>query len=365
MLRNLLLAGPTLSKGVLRAVAGVGILMYATLYLKASVFLPEFVFRDSDKIQSQIGGSSTYQDTSFDAVAKLYTSLGDIGTTVFVVGIGALFIGMMIGYSRRLGSLIINMVLLAPCVFFNLFVASKDTLVVLMAVLLVMVARHRSAWQVAAASAVLYVGYAATVRIYFLLILAIAVGVWVFRAVGLRGRLILALAVLTGLYVLPDPAYYALLHPRDMAVDYLVAGSPFGARTGFYNLLPPQSFTSFCADYLYAIARLHVPVLFSPGPKELVMTALMGIVSASIFARPARVDARMASIDWLACLMVGHMAVSMLFEPDLGSYTRHLTSVVLFAAWRLSLFAPLNRRAPRSGAAARMPSHVNAPVTSQ
>lgn len=363
MLRKLLLAGPKLSKGVLRFISAVAVLGYATLYLKASTFLPEFVFRDSDKIQSQIGGSSTYQDTSFDAVAKFYASLGEIGTTVFVVSIGALFISMMIGYSRRLGSLIVNMVLLAPCVFFNLFVASKDTLVVLIAVLLVLIARRFGVWHVAAASAVLYVGYAATVRIYFVLILAIASGAWLFRAAGPRGKLVLALAVLTGLYALPDPAYYAMLHPRDMAVDYLVSGSPFGARTGFYNLLPPHTFASFCADYFYAIAKLHLPVLFSPGPKELLMTALMSIVIASIFSRPARTDARMASINWLACLMIGHMAVSMLFEPDLGSYTRHLTSVVLFAAWRMSLLVPLARRT--SGATARVPSPINAPVISR
>ncbi|MEM5314228.1 hypothetical protein [Paraburkholderia sp. JHI869] len=318
--------------------------MYATLYLKASTFLPEFVFRDSDKIQSQIGGSSTYQDTSFDAVSKFYSSLGDIGTTVFVVGVGALFIGMMIGYSKRLGSLLVNTVLLAPCVFFNLFVASKDTLVVLISVLLVMIARRYSLWYVMAASVALYVGYAATVRIYFVLILAIGAGAWVFRKVGLRGKLLLLVAVFTVLFALPDIAYYALLHPRDMAVDYLVTGSPYGARTGFYNPLPPQSFWAFCADYLYAVAKLHVPFLFSPGPKELVMTALMGIVLGAIFYKPAQADPRIASVNWLACLLIGHMAVSMLFEPDLGSYTRHLTSAALYAAWRLSLLVPATRR---------------------
>jgi hypothetical protein len=350
MLRKLLLGGPPLSKGVLRSVAAVSIFLYALLYLKASSFLPEFVFRDSDKIQSQIGGSSTYQNTSFDAVAKFYSSLGQTGTTVFVVLIGAVLISIIVGYSKRPGALMVNMFLLAPCIFFNLFVASKDTLVVLIALLLVFVARRWNAWKVALAAVVLYVGYAVTVRTYFLLILAVAVGAWMFRASSLRGKLILTLIALIGLFALPDQAYYALLHPRDMAVDYLVAGSPFGARTGFYNLIPPDSFSSFCVDYLYAMLKLHVPVLFFPGPKELVMTCLMAIILASIFCRtPEPRSDKEAAIEILACLVIGHMAVSMLFEPDLGSYTRHLTSVVVFAAWRLSALCPRQTRksAPR------------------
>ena len=31
--------------------------------------------------------------------------------------------------------------------------------------------------------------------------------------------------------------------------------------------------------------------------------------------------------ELLACLLLGHVAVSMLFEPDFGSYLRHLSSV--------------------------------------
>jgi hypothetical protein len=338
MLRKLYLGGPRLSKGLLRAIAVLMVFFYALLYLKASSFLPEFVFRDSEKIQSQIGGSSTYQNTSFDAVAKFYSSLGTAGTSLLVLAIGATLICIMVAYSKRAGALAINMFVLAPCVFFNLFVASKDTLVVLMALVLVWLARRLVAWKVALAAVVLYAGYAATVRVYFLLILVIAAGAWMFRASSLRGKLIIVLVTVIALVALPDRAYYALLHPRDMAVDYLVAGSPFGARTGFYNLVPPDSFWAFCVDYGYAIVKLHLPVLFYPGPKELVMTCLMGIISASIFCKIAAPQSDgAAAVEILACLVIGHMAVSMLFEPDLGSYTRHLTSVVVFSAWRLNI----------------------------
>ncbi|MCC8394820.1 hypothetical protein LJ656_19690 [Paraburkholderia sp. MMS20-SJTR3] len=364
MLRKVLNAGPRLSKGTVRLFASLTIFVYATLYWKASAFLPEFVFRDSDKIQSQVGGSSTYQDTSFDAVAKFYAALGDSGSELFVLAVGVVFIWLMIGLSKRVGSLLVNVVLVAPCLFFNLFVASKDTLVVLMSVVLVLIARTRSAWYVAVAALACYAGYAATVRIYFALILAIAMGAWVYRTGSLRRKTVLLLAVLLVLYVLPEHAYFALMHPRDMAVDYLVAGSPYGARTSFYNLVEPASFAAFCIDYAYAILKLNVPVLFYPGPKEWVMLAFVWIVLGSAFrrlpAQPALAHAGTSAVDLLACLVIGHIAVSTLFEPDLGSYIRHLSSVALFCGWRLSYLAA--RSGSPSGLAfgRRMPLQLQA-----
>ncbi|WP_345815065.1 hypothetical protein AAGS40_22400 [Paraburkholderia sp. PREW-6R] len=341
MIFKLINAGPRLSAGVVRLTAGVAILLYVAVYWKAGTFLPDFVSRDADKIQSQIGGSSTYQDTSFDAVAKFYASLGSVGTNLLVIGIGVLFIGLMIGYSRRAGGLAANVILLAPCVFFNLFVASKDTLVVLMSIILVTVARKGGLFWVMAAAAVLYLGYALTVRIYFALILAIAAAVWVFWAMSARLKTFAILAAVVALYLLPDIVYSILLHPRDMAVDYLVAGSPYGARTGFYNLYEPTSFTTFCADYVYAILKLNVPVLFYPGPKEFVMQVFVWIALSSVLDRRGSSTAcrQAGAADVLASLVVGHIAVSMLFEPDLGSYIRHLSSVALLGAWRVSCLA--------------------------
>jgi len=56
--------------------------------------------------------------------------------------------------------------------------------------------------------------------------------------------------------------------------------------------------------------------------------------------------------DLLACVVIGHVAVSMLFEPDLGSYTRHLSSVALLCALQFAGFEPrAGRRRPKRDAA--------------
>ncbi|MGU7771930.1 hypothetical protein ACV229_17395 [Burkholderia sp. MR1-5-21] len=337
MLHKLIEAGPALSRGLRSAIAAAAVSLYWIVYVKAGAFLPEYVFRDAEKIQSQIGGSSDYEGTSFDAVAKLYAMLGASGTHVLTAVIGALFIWLMIAQARRVGSLVANLVLLAPCVFFNLFVASKDTLVVLMAIVLVRVALRRSTLVTIAAAVVLYGGYAAVVRSYFALILAIAIAVLLFRHGSWGRRTWLMLAAPLALFLLPNDVYYLLQHPRDMAADYLAYGSPFGARTSFHNLVVPDSFSAFCMNYLYALSRLNLPVLFSPGPKEIAMQVFVWIALAAVWRR-ARGDKHPAC-DVLAALVVGHIAVSMLFEPDLGSYTRHLSSVSLLCAVQFARFS--------------------------
>lgn len=361
MLDNLLRAGPRLSRGLTRAIATLAVLAYWIIYAKAGAFLPEFVFRDAEKIQSQIGGASTYEGTSFDAVAKFYAALGATGTHLFVAAVGALCIWRVIGHGRRVGSLAACIVLLAPCVFFNLFVASKDTIVVLMAIVLAGVAQRRSTAVTLVAAVVLYGGYAMLVRSYFALILALAIGALLFRRASWRGKAWLAIAVPVALFLLPDDAYYLLQHPRDMAADYLAHGSPFGARTSFHNLLPPDSFMAFCVNYAYGALRLNLPTLFMPGPKEIAMQAFVWIALAAVWRRE-RAGAR-STVDLLACLVIGHVGVSMLFEPDLGSYMRHLSSVALFCtmqfAARLPTGACMHRATPNVSA----PGHSRADGT--
>ncbi|HEY3596903.1 MAG TPA: hypothetical protein VGL08_05220 [Paraburkholderia sp.] len=308
-------------------------LFYLVVFVKAGTFLPEFIFRDADKIQAQMTGASTYDGTSFDAVAGIYGWFGPTLLNVLIAVTGVLFIHTMLSRANRLGLFAAAWVLCVPCVFFNLFVASKDTLVVLMSLLIVWAARRQRAWFAPVVAASLYIGYALLVRRYFLLIVALACGIALFRRASTRWKIVLAIASMGTIFVLPDVVYFALLHPRDMAVDYLTYQSPFGARTSFYNPLEPTSFVAFCVDYLYASARLNLALLFSPGLKELAMQLFVGLaVLPALRGAPRRLGvAQRVARETCACLLLAHIGVSMLFEPDLGSYIRHLSSVTLFA----------------------------------
>lgn len=342
MLERIMLTGPRLSRGVTAWLAGLASCAYLLLFVAGRSLLPDFLFRDADKIQAQMDGASTYEGSSFDAVGQFFALFGPTLLDVLVVAIGIGFIQCMLARARHAGALGVALLLGAPCVFFNLFVASKDTLVVAISLLIVWsLARWRVAFTVAFGVGA-YVVYALLVRRYFLLIGAAAAAVLLFRRAGRRGRIVLAGLLVLALLLLPSGAYTALLLPRDMAVDYLMVQSPFGARTSFHNLMPPDSFAAFCIDYVHAVVRLHLPLLFSPDPRGLAMQVFVIVAWRS--ARPFRhiADANPV-MDVLACLVMGHIAVSMLFEPDLGSYVRHLSSVSLFCMTLLAARADAAR----------------------
>ncbi len=340
--------GSRLSRGVVRVVAAAYVFGYLVLYRNAGALLPEFIFRDAEKIQAQMGGADTFADTSFDAVGKLYGWLGG-GVDLLIAGIGAWFIWAMLRPANRFGPMAAAFVLSVPCVFFNLFVASKDTLVVLISLLVAMAARRHGVRGTLVAALGLYGLYAGFIRSYFALIAVIALACVAFHALSTRGRLVLGAAAASGFALLPGWVYHALLHPRDMAVDYLVYASPFGARTSFYNPVDPSSLHGFVVDYLYAIGKLNLAPLFSPGPQEVAMQVFVALAVAPalrVLRRP-RDTAGQPSDIVLASLVIGHVAVSMLFEPDLGSYTRHLSSAAL-----LSMTLLVRRAQPSSAAAA-------------
>lgn len=356
MLRKWLTAGPVFSSGVIRVIAGAFALIYVVIYVKASTFLPDFIFRDADKIQAQMGGAQTYAGTSFDAVGKIYLLLGP-ALDVFVAGTGVCFIWAMLRRANRPGLLVAATLLSAPCVFFNLFVATKDTLVVLMSLLLMRAVRGGRSRRIAVAVFVFYGAYAALVRSYFALIVVIAFSILVYRNLPSRWRIVVAVATVVLIFLLPGSIYVALLHPRDVAVDYLVYQSQYNVRTSFYNPLDPSTFVGFVADYLYAVGKLNFPLFFSLGAKEFVLQlfTMLAVWPAlrAIGGKAAREGA--ASHAMLACLLIGHVSVSMLFEPDLGSYARHLSSVALFSMALLG-----NRAARAPHARARSPIAVAA-----
>ena len=340
MFKRLMRAGPRLSRGVIAWLAGLASCGYVVLFIAGKALLPAFLFRDADKIQAQMNGASTYDGSSFDAVGKFYAVFGPSLLNVFVMAMW--FICAMLIRVRHAGALGMALLFGAPCVFFNLFVASKDTLVFAMALIIVWTLRKGHTQWTASVALAAYFAYALLVRRYFLLIFASAAWVWLFRRARPSTRIVLVGAVLLGLFLLPSEAYMALLHSRDMAVDHLVYQSPYGARTSFYNLLPPDSFVTFCIDYLYAIVRLHMPILFSPDPRGIAMQGF--VIAAWCATRPSRrATDRDPAMGVLACLLMGHMVVSMLFEPDLGSYVRHLSSVSIFCMALFAANAPAAR----------------------
>ncbi len=318
-----------LSRGVRWVMAASGVALYVLVYLNAGRLLPPAVFRDAQKIQEQMDGAQTYAGSSFDAASRFFLSFG-AGVDALVLGAGIWLVWSIAMRADRVRLLIPALALAAPCVFFNLFVAGKDTLVVLMSLMVAASASRGNAvvrtWIL---TVVLYLAYAVTLRAYFALILGVAMVFYLLICVGCRSRIVVIASAIWAMACLPPAVFLALQYPRDLAVDYLMFQSPYGARTSFYNPFRPDSLSAFSANYLYAACRLNFAVLWIPGAKELAMQCWVLVAAwppAVQVVCAMRYRARGVR-SLLACLVLAHVAVSMLFEPDLGSYMRHLSSV--------------------------------------
>jgi hypothetical protein len=132
--------------------------------------------------------------------------------------------------------------------------------------------------------------------------------------------LVVAIAV-----VLPPHVFAQLQGSRDSIfnVDRIGRALP-GARTAFANVYPPDSFFHFIANYVYAALRLNFPFFSGVTPRDIYLFANV-ILFAWIAIAGFRSDLR--TFDNTA-LFVSHVLVSICFEPDVGSYLRHISSAM-------------------------------------
>ena len=126
------------------------------------------------------------------------------------------------------------------------------------------------------------------------------------------------------LLLLPADVFQALQGPRDAVNIGRLYDAEAVVRTSFLNPFPPTDALAFVANYAYALTRLNVPILFSPAPQELALTLYM-LLCGWLLVAALRADSSPARI--LSALFIAHAAFLPFFEPDLGSYFRHVSVV--------------------------------------
>jgi hypothetical protein len=191
----------------------------------------------------------------------------------------------------------------------------------------------------------LYVAYAALFRRYYFLIGGLFVVACIMVWARPRQRFLIGTAVILALVLTPSDIFTSLEGARDILNQYRLGRDLAGARTAFANILPPIDLFSFVVNYVYAFLRLNLPIFFASfGFKELFLWANC-IVYFALLWIGAR--SRRSEIVLPVVLFTAHLAVSWLFEPDLGSYLRHSSSVLLYLVPALALLnrAPATRRA--------------------
>lgn len=267
---------------------------------------------------------------SYAATAWVYGALPDWARTALEIAVAATFLITLLRMIRGAFALsIASFLALAPILLF-LSLFTKET------ILLLFIISAYVATQAATSNAkrftiivFLYGGYAVIFRQYYLLIIAALGFLLVFRASNNVIKVLIVALSLGVLWILPSDIYRGLNDARD-AVNYPRMGFGDEAnRSAFMNPHQSPTFAAFAQNYLYAAARLNLPVLFNAGIKEafLMINTMFYFILVGIGLFWGNERTKFATL-----VFVSHIAVLTIFEPDLGSYLRHAGTALVFLA---------------------------------
>lgn len=299
-----------------------------------SAYLPEQFFRDQMKLVDSL--TQDAEDlSSFRASALVYAWV-TFGHPEWLVPVCAFaYVVLLAQFTRRISLMYAALALFGPSLMLNLIVLGKETLVTAMSVLVVYaLMRSGNSRKAIVLMLALYAAYAWFVRPYYFAIAGLFLLLALAAQLPARGRLWLALAGFAVFCMLPAELYSLAAMHRDTANNYAMFRGGFDIRTMVHNLMIPDNPFEFLANYLYSLVVLNLPVLFFHGLRDALLTGTNLLVFWLIWRGVTLGDGAQRS---LALLMLAHVLVLCLFEPDVGSYSRHLLSVSLYAAAALPL----------------------------
>jgi len=176
-------------------------------------------------------------------------------------------------------------------------------------------------------------------RTYFLLITLMYFIFFIYSKISLIQRYFFSLFLVIIFFLIPLEILYSVQITRDLSSAYRIANSSWdGFRTAFVNFLEITSHINFIINYVYAFLRLNLPIFFDFTFKEVLHTIITLSTFYIVFFKKINFEIINKSfVKQIRCFIAAHMFTLWLFEPDLGSYLRHLLSY-----YPLLLFFTLN-----------------------
>jgi hypothetical protein len=328
----------------------------ALLYVGPEVFLPS-QGNDANTVQALSFAVDEMQ--SFDgyaAMAFIYRFTNEYARYGIIITFGCCFAYILSRHIQGLMSAGIALYLFIPPIFLFLCYFVKDSIYVIF-VCAAYLALQKIRNNISATLVVftIYCLYAFIFRQYFFLVSIVFIFLMLFKQSIWLFRILAVLSIPVILMIIPDEIYTQIQGQRDIVNFGRIGFSGSGNRTAFLNYVPPEGVYSFLVNYGYAIIRLNFPIFFHAGIKEMFMMSAIFAMACLLIAALSNNDRRV----WRpALLFTAHFLVLMLFEPDLGSYLRHIcTSLPLLAP---ALEIELNARVRGMGSANKVFRRNNA-----
>lgn len=319
-----------ISAGTSKKTAVVAAVLFMMFAVVSHLVLPARYSYDADNMVDIAENIVAGGDPSYDVIASLIRIFTVQGLTLFVETLGICIIFFSLSDRRlpfTLGLATFSLALTAPL---SLVRPQKELLVFLLTIACAWVIQ-RSKNQ---SSALLYTLVAYGVyswiswRPYYLLIVGMIVALSIFTSLSSRMKVAALVGIFLAGFFLPSSVFELLQMPRDMVNALRVLYPEIeGNRTAFANPIQSLGWLSFLGNYFYAFLRLNLPVLFSLTLNEAILTVFSTAWFYVIWVASAAKDWRS---QFAARLMMAHLLVLWIFEPDLGSYLRHYSSCLLY-----------------------------------
>lgn len=335
------------SQSLITASYAMSVAVALTLCFFGKSFLPQTFFNDSDTFQAIMASPSRLNapDDTYAAIARVYAILGldDARALVGAATLGLFvlmqLVALPLAHLVHAGPVLLGAYLLSP-VLVSVFLAgfSKDALAIIVVLAFVTPRDRQLGW-------ILVVGvgglFALAIRPYWLLILGLAM---ILRLALRHSSRQLVAVVLAAPLVLVIAFNLALGVPITFYRDDVVNTLAIEADSTITNLLPSSDPVSQLINSYYFLALLLCPLLagltepHQIGAALLITVTWFGALSSLSSSARATETSLSAAVQDFVCLALGALLVFSIFEPDFGSYTRHLLPFLplLLAAWTAS-----------------------------
>lgn len=291
--------------------------------------LPEKMVQDSVKMLRMINNNS-FDINSFGQSAQLinFISFGYVDILILIIGLVYLFLlSRHFVYSKQF---FVFLLLLLPNLILNLLIPGKELLVVLISILVLIFVRYiKNKYLPLILIIILYMFYGYYIRLYYILILMVFF--FIFLLLNLKKTKYKVLFTFFLIFIialfLPKEIYPLLFAQRDLSNEFAVSIGSIN-RTAFNNLYIPTNFIEAIINYIYISSIIFFPIIYFYSIKEIFLTIInYFIIKYLLMIRTIKTTYK---TNILYALFYSHLFVLIIFEPDLGSYLRHITSCSLY-----------------------------------
>ncbi|WP_421760977.1 hypothetical protein [Devosia sp.] len=295
---------------------------------------------DNQTIERLASGAIEGGGNNYALMAMIYANTTTWMRTLIVLFVGSAYLILLFSQVRSLASAAAAQMISIPATILGLSVFQKDlTSFALVTACYLVTMRARQPLVGVLVLLLLYAGYGFGFRSYYLIIALVFSGLALTFLFGWLTRIYVTLAVVAALAIVPNEIWTAFQQARDVVNVGRVGSNALGANTAFFNLLQPNGLETFVPNYLYAIIRLNFSWLTNLRAQEIALAAI-SLLFAVLAGRGWVMGTRQRL---LVLLFAAHVLTQLIFEPDLGSYLRHMTTAALYLSpglWVASLRYP-------------------------